>query len=322
MSNLLRRHPDILSLSEVFTSFTTRAFPARQLDGDAFWEMLGRCSPVLRKSITPQTSPIEFTYPFGPDADYHMDNLPACLMMTLPHLSTNPDQLYKELEPVIRAQPKRPLEGQYRFWFDWMTTHLDKKIWIERYGTSLSMLKSINRMFPDAKFVHIHRDGHETALSMQAFEPMRVFMHMRRRLKLIGIDIMRTPFRYSDSLIVNTFAPIIERVVPANAYLKQTPTLEQAGRFWSDMVDVGLADLAPIDPERIHTMRYCDLVDAPRETLSQFIDFAFPGGSHKAWLDEASEIPQRRPSKWDALSASEQTRLAGACATGMTLLGY
>ncbi|MEO1336299.1 MAG: sulfotransferase, partial [Myxococcota bacterium] len=40
MSKLIHRHKDILSLSEVFTTFTTKAFVSRQLDGVAFWKML------------------------------------------------------------------------------------------------------------------------------------------------------------------------------------------------------------------------------------------------------------------------------------------
>ncbi|MEL6103504.1 MAG: sulfotransferase [Pseudomonadota bacterium] len=322
MSKLIHRHKDILSLSEVFTTFTTKAFVSRQLDGVAFWKMLNHASPVLRKSITPKTSPAEFTYPLGPCDRYGLDDLPACLMMTLPHLSEHPDALHAELRPVIEARPRAPLADQYRFWFDWLTVRHGKTMWIERTGSSLTMVKAITRVFPDAKFVHIHRDGRETALSMRAFQPMRVFLHMRNRLKTFGIDILRTPFRYSDSRVIYWLAPMIERFTPAERFLETEPSLSEVGQFWSDMVAVGMTDLAKIPAHRVHTVKYADLVSAPRQTLTAFLDFAAPGLSQDTWLDDVSSIPQGRPPAWKALTSKDQETLARAVAKGQSRLGY
>ncbi|MEM0984654.1 MAG: sulfotransferase [Pseudomonadota bacterium] len=322
MSNLVSLHPDILSLSEVFTTFTTRAFVSRQLDGPAFWNMLKHPSPVLRKSITPETSPVEFTYKFGPGALFTPSTLPACMMMTLPHLADDADHLYAELEPVIRARPKAALAEQYRYWFDWMAKRQGKKLWIERTGSSITMVKALNRLFPDAKFVHIHRDGRETALSMQAFKPMRVFLHMRRRLKRFGIDILKTPFRYSDSRVIYALAPFIEQVTPTEALLERVPSVGDIGRFWSDMIDIGLRDLSTLPQHRVHTMAYADLVSRPVETLEAFIAFAAPGVPDKAWIEAASGIPRQKPQAWRSLSKTNLLALERACAKGQRLLGY
>lgn len=322
MSNLVRLHPDLLSLSEVFVSFATEGLVHRQMDGPRFWRLLTEASPVLRKAINPVRSPVEFTYEFGPGSPWTMETLPACLYMTLPHLSEAPDALYRELEPVIKSRPMAPMADQYRFWFDWLADRHGRKVWIERSGNSITMVKALNRLFPDAKFVHIHRDGREVAVSIRNFMPLRVFLHTWTRLKLVGVDLLKTPFRYSDSVLVNTFAPLIGGLMPADRFLDMEPSAVETGRFWSAMIEQGMDDLAAIPPYRLHTMTYDDLVERPRETLAAFLDFAGPGLPQEAWLDEAAKIPRASKPKWLDLPAVEIRGLEKAVAPGMARLGY
>lgn len=322
MSNLINLHPDILSLSEVFVSFATEGFVHRQMDGERFWKLLTKASPVLRKAINPTRSPVEFTYAFGSDSQWTMQNLPACLYMTLPHLSDEPDAIYAELEPVIRARPMASMADHYQFWFDWLMKRQGKTVWIERSGNSITMVKQINRLWPNAKFVHIHRDGREVAMSIRNFMPLRVFLHTWTRLKRIGIDLLKTPFRYSDSLLVNTFAPAISGLMPADRFLDMEPSPVETGRFWSAMIEQGLKDLAEIEPARIHTMTYTDLVERPRETLATFLDFAAPTLPKDAWLEIACKLPKKSRPKWKELPAEEIRALEKAVAPGMERLGY
>lgn len=322
MSNLVNLHPDILSLSEVFVSFATEGLVHRTMSGPRFWKLLNDASPVLRGAINPTRSPVEFTYEFGEDSPWTMKDLPACLYMTLPHLSAEPDALYRELEPVIKARPTAPMGEQYRFWFDWLTERHDKKMWIERSGNSITMVKALHRLFPDAKFVHIHRDGREVAMSIRNFMPLRVFFHSWIRLRRIGVDLLKTPFRYSDSLMVNTFAPLISRMMPVEYFLENEPTPEQAGAFWSAMISQGMRDLATVPAENIHTMTYTDLVENPRETIEAFQQFAAPELANDDWLDAAAKLPRQSNPKWQSLSADEIERLERACAPGMKVLGY
>lgn len=322
MSNLVNLHPDILSLSEVFVSFATEGLVHRKMSGPRFWKLLNEASPVLRAAINPTRSPVEFTYEFKANSPWTMKNLPACLYMTLPHLSDEPDALYRELEPVVKARPTASLGEQYQFWFDWLTERHDKSMWIERSGNSITMVKALHRLFPDAKFVHIHRDGREVAMSIRNFMPLRVFFHSWIRLRRIGIDLLKTPFRYSDSLMVNTFAPVISELMPVEYFLETEPKPEQAGAFWSAMISQGLRDLADVPQANIHTMSYTDLVERPRETIDDFQKFAAPGLDNSDWLDAAAALPRQAAPKWQSLPADQIARLEDACAPSMKALGY
>ena len=227
--------------------------------------MISEASPVLRKAINPVRSPVEFTYPFQADSPWTMETLPACLYMTLPHISDAPDTLYQEQESPIRSRPMAAIGDQYKFWFGWLAARHNKSMWIERTGNSITMVEGLYRLFPDAKFVHIHRDGRETAMSIQKFMPLRVFFHIWVRLRKIGIDLLKNPFRYSDSKLISTFAPVISRLMPVDKYLDTEPDIVNVGKFWSAMIMQGLDDLEAVPDENIHTMTYTDLVERPKK---------------------------------------------------------
>lgn len=322
MSNMVNMHDDILSLSEVFVSFANDAFVNHTLDGDGLWRLLTDTSPVLRKVINPTRSPVEFTYAFTPDSPWTMETLPACLYMTLPHFTDQPDALFNKMKPIMQARPKAPLGDQYQYWFDWMTAEQGKKMWIERSGNSITMVESLRKHFPDAKFVHIHRDGRETAMSIRNFMPLRMFLHIWTRLRKVGIDLLKPPFRYSESRPLNLLARHLSGLIPIERYLDTEPDAAEAGRFWSAMIEQGVKDLANVPAENLHTMTYADLTERPRETLDAFIQFAAPDIDHTAWLEKASKVPKVSAPKWKALHADELARLEEACAPGMKLLGY
>jgi len=322
MSNLINIHPDILSLSEVFVSFATEGFVRRKLDGPSFWKMLSQASPVLREAINPSRSPVEFLYEFNSASPWTMADLPACLYMTLPHLSDTPDALYQELEPLITERPMADLGEHYQFWFDWMTKRQGKQMWIERSGNSITMVPSLNRVFNNAKFAHLHRDGREVAMSIQKFMPLRVFLYTWTAFKRLGIDLLKSPFRYSDSRLINALSPLVTKVLPINRFLDTEPSLGEVGRFWSAMVQQGMRDLGQIESNRLHTMSYANLVQQPEKTLSDFMDFAAPNIEKQAWLAQVANIPRKQTPAWRSLPAAKLQELEDACAPGMALLGY
>ena len=50
----------------------------------------------------------------------------------------------------------------------------DRTHWIERSGSSIDYLGALNASFPKARFLHLHRDGYETALSMRGHHAYRL----------------------------------------------------------------------------------------------------------------------------------------------------
>ena len=95
-------------------------------------------------------------------ADSVCDEIPAIRTRIL---LNDHDALFAELEPVVRARPKAPLAEHYAFLFGWLRDHMDKDLWIERSGASLTFVLPLREMYPDAKFIHLFRDGRDVAMS-------------------------------------------------------------------------------------------------------------------------------------------------------------
>ena len=322
MSGIVRAHPEALSLSEIFMSLASQAFAYRSLSGPGFWRLLTQPTAANKAVFTPQGLPGEYLFEPGPDSRFTQANAPPILRTLLPHISDEPEALFFELEPVIRTRPRAGIGAHYRFLFDWLTRRHGKRLWIERTGGSLAYLASIDRHFPGARFVHLVRDGRETAMSILNHPGMRLFAHMHRRLGRVGIDILRPPFLLASNLPAALFDRHLGFLIPYRKNLAEPLSPAQAGAFWSAAILAGLESWNRIAPERRWEMRYEALVARPRETLERFAQFIDPGLADPAWLDEVSTRPQARPERWRELPRDERDALEAACAPGLAALGY
>ena len=77
LSNMVRLHPELLSVSEFFTSLTSRAFRGRRPAGETVFRRLNTLSPGGRALLTNGLFVDELLYPLGPGARYGAGETPA-----------------------------------------------------------------------------------------------------------------------------------------------------------------------------------------------------------------------------------------------------
>lgn len=321
LSNMVRLHPDLLSISEFFTSLSSHAFRSeRRLTGEAVFQRLNTLPPGGRALLKNGLTVDEFLYP--PDGRYRPENLPPILCATLPHLTEDHDALWDELAPLLRARGMATLAEHYRFVFDELARRFGKRAWLERSGASLLLVPTLARMFPDARFVHIYRDGRDTALSMHRHHFFRLRVQAALRLRAFGLD----PFHPFNVPGTSPWMPLFERLsfwrFDAEKYRRTEIPLAAFGWFWSGMIERGLGYLHALPQDRVLSMAYETLVAAPHEELARFIRFVGPEYDNPAWLAAAGALPRSKPPAWQKLALDEQARLAAACAPGQQLLGY
>jgi putative sulfotransferase len=322
MSDIVRLHPRLLSLSEFFVSLSNRAFVGRSLDGEKFWDILSTLSPTVSRMFAKGYRVDRLLYRFGPDARFRAEHLPPILCITLPHLTDDYEALYAELEPAIRGRGPAPIAEQYRFLFDWLCRRLGRDMAVERSGASLMFVSVLGDLFPDARFVHIFRDGRDTALSMQDHDYFRLIARFSRFVRRFGINPYRRPFVYGSNALYGPLESLMSKFGWVEDWLEQKISLEQLGGFWSDMVTSGLGYLQCLPRHRIMSLRYEDILRRPHAELTRFMDFLGPAFADEHWLEQASRIPQMPPSSWQNLPAEQRDRLTAACRPGLTLLGY
>ena len=318
ISDVLNTHPEVLSLSEFFASLGMKSLIRKRPNGKAMWKICQRHSPGLQAMLAGEGRD-KVLYPFdAPQARFSPLNIPSILCRTLPHLTPDFESLYDEMEPVVRARPKAALADQYRFMFDWLRERLNRRVWVERSGGSLLFGRRLITLFPEARVVHIYRDGRDTALSMSQHSAFKLGPALIPRLQRLGVDL----YGGDPSRNLNVLNIIKLRFVNMKKLSAQTSSLEAYGDMWSRMILASRAYLSSLPAERYFALRYEEMLQHPREKLRELIEFIDPSLADDAWLDEAARIPRPNPPKYLSLDPDTQRRLTDACVPGMEALGY
>jgi hypothetical protein len=317
LSCVLRHHPDILSLSELFSSLEPHPFPEGPLTGEEFWRLLATPRPftsaVMRDGFLPRlnqgpgsTEPSSAQLPSLP-------LIPPVAMSTLPHLTDTPGALFTELGRELPGWPRRPVAGHFRALFDFLGERFARHVVVERSGYSLRLVPRLRVLFPEAGFVHLHRDGPDTALSMSrhpVFRMIQFLMERAARNERGDADLSAEIEEMFREGAVNVH-PALERPVPIGAF----------GRLWSDTIIEGLKYLGELPGSICMTMAFEGLLDAPDLELRRLA--AHLGLEAPAeWLAAGrAELDSTRRGAAESLPAAELAELRESCAPGMAALG-
>ncbi|MFF7649085.1 sulfotransferase family protein [Streptomyces sp. NPDC007983] len=252
LSEVLRLHPHILSLSELMASLEPSALPEGALSGEEFWEILATPPAFANRLIREGFGLPEHTYP-GSGGRFSAAGvgIPAVAMTTLPHLSDDPDALFDALRPVVCGRPRGPVGEHHRALFDALAERFGSRAVVERSGYSLRLVPRLREVFPEARFVHLYRDGADCALSMSRHPGFRMIQLTRE-----GGDVPGelAALMGDESAEVK---PLLTRPVPLAAF----------GRLWSDTVIEGLRYLDALPGGLVLPLSYEALLDAPDAEL-------------------------------------------------------
>ena len=322
VSDVLNRHPRILSLSEFFSFVGLKAFLRRRVDGAYMWRLYSQQQNRSRLMLRGRYE--ELLYPVdAPEARFSQDDVPPILCATLPHLTEGYEALYDELGPVVRGQPRQSPANHFRRHFQWLGERFNRRVWAERSGGSLLFASRLLRQFPEARVIHVYRDGRETALSMSNHYLFRMIVATLRAFQRVGIDMMEAMARGRHW---DRVSPWLEPFVSAFFRPERLPydklTLTDFATFWSGMVERGQRIFSQLPPERFLPLRFEDAQANPEEQFRRLIRFISPELEDEAWLREASAIPRPTRSRFAKLEPADQDAVAQACRPGLELLGY
>lgn len=302
LSNIFRTHPAVLSLSEFFAMLQPPLLHEEILDASAFWQILAAPNPRLRAVISPNITPQEILYPFEKSSRFTYETgVPPLLLVPLPHLTTDYEALFDELEAVVQDFPADRIAGHYARLFNWLKQRFGRTVSIERSGLSLPLLPELLELFPHTKCVHLIREGRGCLWSMYRHPGFRLAAFFEGG---ISIDV---PEEDADK-------PFLPRVIATHI------PFEAFGNVWTRTLVKGLQMLVQLPEERVLTVRYEDIVANPQHNIAQISDFIAPALRDEAWLVQASAIVKDPPAGWHHLSTAKQEELEKACQSGQALL--
>ncbi len=325
LSEILRDHPTILSVSELIAFVTDlgsripEVLPRGEVDGATFWSWLARPQPLQSVLLTHGLRMKEVIYPFE-RGRFSPDALPPILQATLPHLAPDdPDALFDALAAEVLSWPSATAADQYRRLFVWLCQRLRRRVWAERSGGGLRVAPRLISAFPEAKVIHLVRDGRNTALSMASHIGFRMAFIHAQLVELLGVDPFRDTNRRDEEDLSDELAALLPERFSRRAFEDFDLSPVVCGHYWSGEITLGLQALKAVPPERLLTLWYEDLSADPKATLSRLGRF-LEDEVDPVWLEAAAARVGRGTSAWERLPAREAAELDEACRPGFAAL--
>jgi sulfotransferase family protein len=313
LSRMLAECPAAASLCEVLNGLDfARRFQREPMTGPEFAAFVTAEQPVLTATLRRGYPVEEVVYPFERGRFRRGEPMPYLAGACLPRLTEDPDALLDALLAFARALPPAPPAEQYRLLFAWLAERHGRRVWIERSGSSIEYLPALAEAFPGARFLHLHRDGRETALSMREHHAYRVPISLLYQAPVEG-GRPATDFGPIDFSAAPRPGDPISRILAAR------PPAEFFGRYWSDQLVRGLPAAGQLPPGRWLALRFEELLEKPEDAVRRAAEFfELPLGP---WLARASALVRGGPpARFPSLAPEEARRLAAACRPGEALL--
>lgn len=328
LSNMLREHPKVLSLSEFFAWLVdsgtrlSETFAPGTVDGRQFWTTVAAINPVASFGYRHRVPCDEQLYPYDdPSARFSsLTGVPAILITSLPHLTDEHDLLFERLSTEVREWPKATMAQHYRRLFDWLTGYFGKRLWVERSGAALHMLSHYLTGFPDARLVHVARDGRDVAISMQGHLGMRLYFVMSSIAQYLGVDPLESDDRTHMDRVPTELRQFLPEHFDTDAFREFRIPLATCGAYWTFQVEQGLAELRTVEARLLYTLRYEDILSDPKPQLDKLAAFLGDDFVDEDWSVRCAATVRKPRSTWRDLPEVDALALTEACRPGFEQL--
>jgi sulfotransferase family protein len=340
LSRILHRHPDVLAVNEFFGTLMrvmhNKVFPISDMDGGELWKMLTMPFPFFDAAIRDKLPFPELCYPYATgrynpasaaavkpgDMSMLGAGVPMISHATLPLLSSDPDALLDQLEAEVTTWPTRPAAEQYLAFFGYLAGVLGRSVIVERSGTTVDVIGLLHQQFPDAKFVHMHRDGPDNAVAISR-HPMYRMAGLRaeamKALNLTSWEEIETELRrlYELNQLPEELMGLIVWPFDAERFMSRPIPPAFFGGLWSRMLTDSLPALGELPDGTWTSLTFEDLLASPDTTLTTLAGFLAIEATDD-WLASARELTATRHAGEAAkLPADDLAALRAACAPGM-----
>jgi hypothetical protein len=297
LSRILHDHPDVLSASEFMNTMGSAMggalFAQQEVSGAALWDGLRSSVPDADAAIL--TGPAGLVgklfgvaYPYDSGRFSPATGIPRICHFVLPMLSDDPDALFDQLAKEVPSWPARPPAVQYRAILDYLAGLLGRRVAVERSGGGVSMPARFFTHYPDARFVHLYRDGPDCALSSSKFPATRTQVLAAMAAGAAGLP-PTAPWDKIVAAAPEEFKGLLAPPRDWDRVMAYPIPVAYFGNMWSAMMLQAADALGQIPRDRWISLQYEKLVRNPRPELTRLAEFigipVIP-----QWLDKACGI--------------------------------
>jgi hypothetical protein len=319
MSRILHKHPDVLSVSEFFATMTIVSrrfqFPTEEMDGNELWKFLAGTEPFFDAVIRDSMNVPELCYPFDRGRYSPGTGVPMICNMTLPMITDDPDTLFDRMAAEVTTWPRRRAADHYRALFEWLADEMGgRREIVERSGNSMTLIPLMRQEFPDARFVLMHRDGPDCALSMSRHPAFRRGALARQAASLVDQPV--SSWEEFEPLVPQEFKGLVIPPFDGKRIMEHEIPVSFFGDIWSMLVQAGLTALADLPAETWTSIKYEDLLVEPEQELTRLAAFIGVTATPE-WLASARRlVDPRRAGRSAQMDPGVLASLRDACAPG------
>ena len=324
MSHIMHLHPDILSASEFINTIgealNSNTFPEGSMDGQELWQHLSSPNPDIDGMICAGGRTEEMAYPYDTGRFRPDTGVPRICHAFLPMLTDDPDAMFDQLAAEVPNWPARSPAEQYRAFLTHVAGLLGRQVIVERSGASSAYPVMLLTQFPDARFVHMYRNGPDTALSISRFPSARVLGIAYEAVRAANLP-PETPWEEIKAAAPKEFAGLLEPPFDVQKIRDYPLPLTFFAEVWSGMMKMAGA-IFPKLPRDIWTnLKYETLLGDPKGELSRIADFLGVPATPE-WLAESSQFMQlgRTGTAAARLDPAAFAELEAACEPGMQVI--
>jgi Sulfotransferase family len=323
LSRMLHMHPHVLSLSEFWTIFpefwtisSDRDFLVSHITGEQFWQIVSSSGSVADALITAGIPLEEYWYPYDRLRFDPATGVPT-ICRVLATISHDPDALYDSLASEVPSWPLWPIAGHCRALFEKLAAMLGRPVIVERTGGALGKIQVLRQRFPDARFIFLHRDGPDSALSMSRHS---VFRLGAMRLLADLLSNSSPPETLPEEIRTASVADLRSITTPpfdAERLMTFPIPVNFFGWIWSTETRKGTNAIREVWRDSWMTLRYEQLLKGTRSELTRLAGFIeIP--AERQWLDKACNFVDsgRTGTAAARLDHGEFAELQATCAAG------
>jgi hypothetical protein len=299
-SRILEQHPDVLSLNELIVNLAnpyrtvggdSERFWAMEMDGKMFWEFLStpdlEANGMIRAGLSPEIS-------YSRIARFDVaGGISRISLYILLYLSGDSDSLYGKLATEVPAWPMRSTADHCRALFAVLADITGRRVVVERSGGSVSDASVLERQFPEARFVLLHRNGPDCVLSMSRHPGYR--LSALRAMALQFLPEMPTTTLVGDSIeelaaaAPEEFMGLLAPPFDKQRFMSYPIPLSLFAYIWSYLTRTGVSALREMPRSKFTIVSYEGLVNSPRTELTRLARFIGLPTSPQ-WLDQVCDF--------------------------------
>ena len=202
------------------------------------------------------------------------------------------------------------------------TAHL-----VEKTCANSLRVEFVHQIFPDAKFVHLVRDGRAVVASATKrwTAPLDVPYLVKKARFVPPLDLPYYAYKYfrsrldrvrSDEDRLSWWGPRFDGM---DQFTSETPLVEVAARQWLACVSRSTEQLRRVPAENVHTLTYRDLVTDPGAELARLVDSLGVSVSEAELSSAAASLHGGSVDSWRSVLDAEQQQIVGAIVDDMNL---